>query len=218
MTKKTAASLAGFLTVCACGTLDLIFPLNRVRVAGLLRAVGLLISQALGDGLDGTERSEASASADQVDGGVNTTERGDIDGLTTDGTGRTDLTGVLTRATVLHGIEENLDGVLVGVEEVDDLQSLLDDADGLQLLTVVATVHHHGAREALNDGAQSLTEATDLVATSRVGNEDLSLCVGALDVIDQGDLGTDEVVHVPLAEQLRLDRIGEVGHFGVVLL
>ena len=36
----------------------------------------------------------------------------------------------------------HLDGVLVG-EEVDDLERVRDDADGEELLAVVAAVHHH---------------------------------------------------------------------------
>ena len=36
----------------------------------------------------------------------------------------------------------NLDGVLVG-EEVDDLERVRDNADGKELLAVVAAVHHH---------------------------------------------------------------------------
>ena len=36
----------------------------------------------------------------------------------------------------------HLDGVLVG-EEVDDLKRVRDNADGQELLAVVAALHHH---------------------------------------------------------------------------
>jgi hypothetical protein len=45
-----------------------------------------------------------------------------------------------------------LNGVLVG-EKVDDLKSVLDNASSHKLLSVVATVHHEGVGETLNDGA-----------------------------------------------------------------
>ena len=45
----------------------------------------------------------------------------------------------------------HLDGVLVG-EEVDDLERVRDDADGEELLAVVAAVHHERVDETLNDG------------------------------------------------------------------
>ena len=38
----------------------------------------------------------------------------------------------------------HLDGVLVG-EEVDDLERVRNNADGEELLAVVAAVHHHAA-------------------------------------------------------------------------
>lgn len=46
----------------------------------------------------------------------------------------------------------HLHGVLVG-EEVDDLQGVLHDASGHELLTAVAALAHQSAREALHDGA-----------------------------------------------------------------
>jgi hypothetical protein len=42
---------------------------------------------------------------------------------------------------------------------VDNLHGVLDDADGHDLLTVVAAVHHERVGEALNDGALRLAEA-----------------------------------------------------------
>ena len=73
---------------------------------------------------------------------VDTAERGDIDGLTTDGTLRTDTGGIFTGTSVDNSINQNLDGVLVG-EEVDDFESVSDNSDGQELLAVVAALHHH---------------------------------------------------------------------------
>jgi len=201
------------LTVSLGDTFDLILLLDGVGVGGLLGAVGELISQALSDGLDGSEGSQSGTSGDQVDGLVHTADRGHIDGLTADGTGGTDLTGVLTRTTVLHGIDQDLDGVDSRVQEADDLQGLLDNADGLQLLTVVASVHHQGASHALDDRAQSLAESALLVSASSVRHVDTGnggVSGGRLDVIDQRDLGAEKLVELPLSEELRLHGVLEV--------
>ena len=47
-----------------------------------------------------------------------------------------------------------------------------NDADGHDLLSVVAAVHHEGVGEALNDGALGLAESLLGVTTSRVGEVD----------------------------------------------
>jgi len=209
MKEKTNRQHDSCLTVSLSDALDLVLLLNRVRVGGFLGAVGDLISEALRNGLDAAEGSEAGTSGDEPDGVVDAADGGDIDGLTTDGTGGADLTGVLTGATVLVGVDEDLDGVGVRVEESDDLQSLTDDTDSLQLLTVVASVHHEGAGHALDDGAQGLTKALNLVASGGVGSVDtlgLGKLAGAdLDVIDQRDLVAEELGEIPLSEELRLN-------------
>ena len=54
---------------------------------------------------------------------------------------------------------------------MDDLEGVLDDTDGQELLTVVATAHHERVDETLDNGALGLAEAADGVATSGVGNK-----------------------------------------------
>lgn len=112
---------------------------------------------------------------------VDTAEGGDIDGLATDGTGGTNAGGILTGTGVDDGINKDLDGVLVR-EQVDDLESVLDDTDSHELLSVVASVHHQGVGETLNDGALGLAETLGGEATSGVGQVDGGL---DLDVVDQ---------------------------------
>lgn len=53
-----------------------------------------------------------------------------------------------------------------------DLKGVSDNADSHELLAVVATVHHEGVGETLNDGAVGLAEALGGIATSRVGEVD----------------------------------------------
>lgn len=140
------------LTVSLGNTLNLILLLDGVAVGGATGSVDDLISQALSNGLNVAERSLTSTSGHQVDGLVHATERRDIDGLSSDDTSRADASAVFARTAVDDGINDDLNGVLVG-QDVDQLKSVADDANSHDLLAVVATVAHHGASQALNDGA-----------------------------------------------------------------
>lgn len=80
----------------------------------------------------------------QGDGLVDSSQGGNIDGLSSDGTLGADSGRVFSRAGVDDGVNQNLDRVLVG-QEVDDLECVGDDSDGHQLFTVVSAVHHQTA-------------------------------------------------------------------------
>lgn len=84
-----------------------------ISINGFSR-VGIERTQALRDGLDGAERALAGANGDQSNGGVDTAQGRNIDGLATDGTGGTNTGGVLTGTAVDDGINSDLDGVGVG--------------------------------------------------------------------------------------------------------
>lgn len=51
-----------------------------------------------------------------------------------------------------NSVDENLKGVSSG-EEVDDLEGVSDDSDGLNLLAGVSSVELKGSNKSLNDGA-----------------------------------------------------------------
>ena len=88
---------------------------------------------------------------------ANTTERRDIDSLTTDNTGSTNTGGVFTRTRVGDSISKDLDGVLVG-HEVDDIESLFDDLHGVQLLTSVAAVEHQAVSKTFDKRTLHITD------------------------------------------------------------
>lgn len=85
--------------------------------------------------------------------------------MTTDSSGGTDSGGIFARTAVEDGVDGDLDWVLVG-DEVDDLERVLDNSHGLQLLSVVASVHHEGVGESLDDWALGLAEALDGISAS----------------------------------------------------
>lgn len=86
------------------------------------------------------------ADGEEGDGLVDTSEWGNIDGLSSDGTLGSDSGRVFSWASVDNGVDEDLDWVLLG-DEVDDLESVLDDSDGHDLFTVVSSVHHEAGCE-----------------------------------------------------------------------
>jgi hypothetical protein len=61
-----------------------------------------------------------------------------------------------------------------------DLESVGDNADSHELLSVVAAVHHEGVSKTLNDWALCLSEALCGITASRMGDVDWS---ADLDVI-----------------------------------
>ena len=159
------------LTVGLGDALNLVLLLDGVRVGRALGRVDQLVGQALGDRLDVAEGRLARARRQQVDGLVDAPERRDVDGLPAHDAGRADPRRVLARAAVDDRVDEHLDRVGVG-QQVDDLEGVLDDARGHQLLAVVAAVLHQRADEALSDRALRLAEAPLLVAAGGVRDED----------------------------------------------
>jgi len=94
---------------------------------------------------------------------------------------------------------------------MDNFERVLDNTNSHQLLAVVAAVHHERADETLDDGAQSLAEAFDLVTTSSMW-QIFSCFTFDWYVILQGDILDADFIAVPLAEQLDLVGVDLVGH------
>ena len=156
------------LSVGLGNSLDLILLLDGVRVGTFLGAVHDLISKAFSSRLDVSEGTVSSTNSDQSQSLIDTSERRDINGLSSDNTSGTNTGGILTRSSVLDGINKDLHGVLVG-QQMHNLESLLDDTDRQLLLTVVSSLHHHRVHKTLNNGAGGLSESLLLVTTSGVG-------------------------------------------------
>lgn len=133
-----------------------------------LSSVDELLSKTLGDGLDVSESSLSCTDGDETDSLVHSSKRRNINGLSSDSSGRTDSGRVFTDSTVDDGVDEDLDWVGVG-KQVDDLESVLDDSDGHKLLSVVSSVHHQGVDQSLNDRALCLSETLDGISSSGVG-------------------------------------------------
>ena len=88
---------------------------------------------------------------------VDPPQRRHINSLSPDGSSATNPGGVLAGAGVNDGVDKDLEGVLPG-QQVDDLEAVLDNPDGQELLAVVPAVHHEAVHQTLDHGALSLAE------------------------------------------------------------
>lgn len=163
---RTIAKAAA-LTIGFGDTLNLVLLLDGVRVGRTTGGVDEFLGEAFCHCLQVAEGGLSCAGGQQVEGVVDPTEGGHIDGLTTNDTGTSDAGGVLTWTGVDDGIDDHLDGVLVR-QEVDDFEGVLNDSAGHQLLSGVAALAHQTTRQALDDGARGLAESLLLVSASCV--------------------------------------------------
>ena len=147
-------------------------------------AVDDLISETLSNGLVVLEGSLPGSAGQKIDSLVDSSDGGNIHSLLSHGTSTTDSGGVFSGASDLDGGDEHLDGVSAG-QQVDDLEGVSHNSDGLDLLTGVPAVELHGANQSLNDGAQSFSELLGLISASSVGH--IHLGPGGLDcdVVDE---------------------------------
>ena len=134
-----------------------------------------LISEGLRHGLVASERGLSGSLADEVDSLVDSSEWGDINSLSSDGTTGTNSSRVLSGTTLNDSLEENLEWV-ESSKEVNDLESLSEDSHGHLLLTILSVVTHHQLiDESLNNWARDLLETFFLIFTSSVWNIHLRL-------------------------------------------
>lgn len=188
------------LTIGLGNTLDLILLLDSVTVGRSAGSVDDLISQALSNGLDVSERGLSGAGGHQVDSLVDSAEGGHIHSLSSHHTGRADSGGILAGATVDDSINVHLNGVLVG-QDVNELKSVSNNANSQQLLAVVSAGAHQSASEALNDGALYLKDNQTPINKLNITN----------------DAETSPVTYVGLLEALSLISASSVSDEGGVL-
>ena len=169
------------LTIGLSDTLNLILLLNRVRVGRSTGGINNLLSEDLCHGLEVAEASLASTSSNEIQGVVHTTERRHIDGLATYNSSSSDTGAVFPGPRVDDGIDQDLDGVLIG-GKVDDFKAVHNNAHGHELLSIVAALAHKAAYKALYNGTAGLAETLLLVSASGVWEED-GVCSFARNVI-----------------------------------
>ena len=143
------------------------------------------LSKSLGNGFERSESGGSGALSDEVDALVHSSQGGYINSLSPDDTTGTNSSGIFSGSTLSNSINENLNGVFSG-EEVDNLESLLDDANGHLLFTVVSTSHHEGVYEAFHNRHSSFFESLGCVPSGGVGKENLSFLTLDVQVVFEG--------------------------------
>lgn len=161
------------------------------------------ISENLTNALDGSEGRLSGSSGDEVDSLVNSSQGWNVDGLSSDNTTWTDSSGVFSGTTVGEGINEDLEGVLTGLE-VDELKSLLHDSDSQLLLAAVSTLHHQWVQESLYDWAVHFLETSLLVSSSSEWQINLSLNGFDVQVCRQRDVFALDALIRPFAKEFNL--------------
>ena len=164
------------LTVGLSNPLELVLLLNSVAVSGVAAGVDEFISKALGDGAGAPEGSLPAALGEEAEGLVDSPHWGNIASLTTDGTANTNTGGIFASAAVLDSLDEDNDWVLTG-GKVDEVEGLLDDPDGHDLLAGVTAVHHEVVNEPLDEWAVNLVESLVLISAGGVWDHNLLLLV-----------------------------------------
>lgn len=134
-------------------------------------------------------RSEACVSgslAHEIDSLVDSSQWGNIDGLSSDGTSGTDSGGIFSGSSLNDSFKENLEWVGTG-EEVNDFKGLSEDSDSHLLFTILSVVTNHDLiGESLSNWTLDLLETFFLIFTSSVW--DVHLSFGGLNtkVVDKG--------------------------------
>jgi hypothetical protein len=154
--------------------LDLLLFLQSVgRLQVSLLNVDQLVSQNLGNGLLGPESVLSHSLGDQVNGLVDSSEGRHVNCLLSHHTTSSNSGRILSGTGLDDSVDENLERVSSG-EEMDDLKSMSDNSDGLNLLAGVSSVELERANKSFNDGAKCLSELLGLVSAGSVGDENLS--------------------------------------------
>ena len=162
------------LTVGDSVAFDLELLLDGGAVLVVLAGLDDFIGKGFNDVLSVLEGLISGMDSQEVKGLVDSSEGRNIDGLSLNSTARSDSGGVFTGTRVADGIDQNLKGVLGGLKG-DQLESLSNDADSFELLSVVASVEVDSSDESLDEGASGFSEPSDLPSSGGVGQENSGL-------------------------------------------
>lgn len=139
----------GYLSHCLGNLLDFVSLLNAIRVGAVLKVKGKgnlggihdLVGQSLINGLGVLKSLFSCSNTHVIDGLVNSSQRGNVDGLFLGHSSSTDSGGVFSGSSIGNGVDEHLNWVLAS-HQVDDFESLLDDLVGFHFLSGVSSVEH----------------------------------------------------------------------------
>ena len=124
------------------------------------------------------------ALGDQVDSLVDSPQRRHVHCLLPDDTAGSDSGRVLPRPGHQQRVDKHLQRVPAG-QQVDYLEGVPHDTDGLDLFTSVTPVELHRPDQSLDDGTEGLSELLSLVAAGSMRHEDLGLDRFGCNIVDE---------------------------------
>lgn len=188
-----------YLTVRLGNALNFILLLDGVRVTASSCGIDQLLGQTLGHSLEVPKARLPRPCGKEVQGVVHPTEGGHVHSLSANDTRPADTGGILARSTVDNGINDHLHRILIR-QEVNNLEGVLDDPYGHELLPAVTALAHEAARQALHDGTGRLAEAFLLVSAGGVGEVRRVISLDG-DVVDEGNVADFDIIERPFAKE-----------------
>ena len=211
--KSNTTQKRGLLTVSLGISLDFLFLLDAAAVGVCLGSLDEFVSKDFSDILEVLKSSISGVLSDIVNGLVDSSERGDINGLSLDTTTGSDSGRVFSSTAIGNGVDDDLERILTGLE-LDDLHGLSHNSHSFDLLTSVSTVECNTTHNSLDNRASSFLEGSQLVTASSMGNENSRFGGEDGDVVFETGVADGKFAVGPLAEKFWL---GCEGHLKVLL-
>lgn len=126
----------------------------------------------------------SGALGNQVDGLVDSSHGRNVDGLLSDNTSSSDSSGVFSGACLDDCVDENFEGVFA-CKEINNLESVPDDSDGLNFFSCISSVELHASDQSLDNRAECLSELFGLISSSGVRDKNLRLGRLGCDVVNE---------------------------------
>lgn len=143
-----------------------------------------LIGKDFSNALLTSESVLSGSLGDKVDGSIDSSEGRNIDSLLSDDTTGSNSGGIFSGTSLNDGSNKDFKRVSSG-KEMNDLEGVSYNSDGLNLFTSVSAVELEGSDQSLNDRAKCFSEFSALVSASSVGNEHLRFGWGDGNVVDE---------------------------------
>lgn len=142
------------------------------------------VSEALSDSLLGLMRLFSCSLSNQIDGLVDSSQRGNVDSLLSDHTACSDTGGVFTGSSLENSVNKHFQWVSA-CQQVNNFKSMSHNPDGLHFFTSISAVELHWTHKSFNDRAEGFSEFFGLISASCVGNEHLRLGGFDCNIVDE---------------------------------
>jgi hypothetical protein len=150
----------------------------------------------------GSESGVSGTLAHKHNGLVHSSEWGDVNSLSSDGTSGSNSGRVLSGTSLSNSVEHDLEWVLSG-KEMNDFKSLLENSNSLLFLTILSMeTHHEHIGESFSDWASNLSESLLLISSSSVWDVHLGFNALHLKIRSEREFGALNSLVGPFSKKL----------------